>query len=128
MIFLVDTHLILWSAGQPERLSSEARELLEDPVSELWVSAASLWEIAIKRELGRDDFRVEPRRLRRGLINGGWRELSISTEHAVATLGLPQIHKDPFDRMLVAQAHVEGCTLLTSDSTVAQYPGPVHKV
>ncbi|MFO1157783.1 MAG: type II toxin-antitoxin system VapC family toxin [Reyranellaceae bacterium] len=128
MILLVDTHLVLWSAAQPKRLSAKARRLLEDPVSELWFSAASMWEIAIKSELGRDDFRVEPRRLRRGLIDGGWRELSISSEHAVAALGLPPIHKDPFDRMLVAQALVEGCTLLTSDSTVTQYPGPVQKV
>jgi len=103
--------------------------MLDDPASELWFSAASMWEIAIKRELGRDDFRIEPRRLRRGLVNeGGWRELAISSEHAIATLDLPPIHKDPFDRMLIAQAHVEGFTLLTSDSVVAQYPGPVHKV
>ncbi len=129
MILLVDTHLILWSAGQPERLSREARRILDDPASELWFSAASMWEIAIKRELGRDDFRIEPRRLRRGLIiEGGWRELAISSEHAMATLDLPSIHKDPFDRMLIAQAHIEGCTLLTSDSVVAQYPGPVRKV
>ena len=124
----MDTHLILWSAGRPERLSSKARHILEDPVSELWFSAASMWEIAIKSELGRDDFRVEPRRLRRGLIDRRWRELPISSEHAVATLGLPPIHKDPFDRILIAQAHAEGYTLLTSDSTVAQYPGPIHRV
>jgi len=128
LILLVDTHLLLWSASQPERLSAKSRQLLESPVSELWFSAASMWEIAIKRELGRDDFRVEPRRLRRGLIDGGWRELAITSEHAVATLDLPPLHKDPFDRLLIAQAHVEGITLLTSDCIVAQYPGPVHKV
>lgn len=128
MILLVDTHLVLWSASQPERLSASSRQLLENPVSELWFSAASMWEIAIKCELGREDFRVEPRRLRRGLFNGGWRELAITSEHAVATLGLPPLHKDPFDRLLIAQAQVEGITLLTSDSIVAQYPGPVRKV
>jgi PIN domain nuclease of toxin-antitoxin system len=128
LIFLVDTHLLLWSAGQRKRLSGKARRILEDPVSELWFSAASMWEIAIKRELGREDFRIEPRRLRRGLIDGGWHELPISSEHAVATMALPPIHKDPFDRMLIAQADVEGCTLLTSDSVVAQYPGPVRQV
>jgi PIN domain nuclease of toxin-antitoxin system len=128
LIFLVDTHLLLWSAGQRKRLSGKARRILEDPVSELWFSAASMWEIAIKRELGREDFRIEPRRLRRGLIDGGWHELPISSEHAVATMALPPIHKDPFDRMLIAQADVEGCTLLTSDSIVAQYPGPVRQV
>jgi PIN domain nuclease of toxin-antitoxin system len=125
---LVDTHLLLWAAGEPQRLSKKARRLLEDPGSQLWFSAASLWEVAIKHGLGREDFRVEPRRLRRGLIANGWRELAISSEHALATLDLPPIHKDPFDRMLVAQAQVEGLALVTSDELVARYPGDVHKV
>jgi PIN domain nuclease of toxin-antitoxin system len=109
-------------------LSRKARRLLEDLDSQLWFSAASLWEVAIKHALGREDFRVEPRRLRRGLIDNGWRELTVSSEHAVATLDLPPIHKDPFDRMLVAQAKVEGLALVTSDELVAQYPGDVQKV
>jgi PIN domain nuclease of toxin-antitoxin system len=128
LILLVDTHLLLWAAGEPAKLSKKARRLLEDPDSQLWFSAASLWEVAIKHGLGREDFRVEPRRLRRGLIDNGWRELAISSEHAVATLDLPPIHKDPFDRMLVAQAQVEGLALVTSDEFVARYPGDVHKV
>jgi PIN domain nuclease of toxin-antitoxin system len=128
MILLVDTHLVLWAAGQPKKLSKKARGLLENPDSQLLFSAASLWEIAIKHGLGRADFRVEPRRLRRGLVDNGWRELAVSSEHALATLSLPPIHKDPFDRMLVAQAHVEGLTLLTSDEIVAQYSGPIQKV
>lgn len=127
-MFLVDTHLLLWAAGEPQRLSPKARRLLDDPDSQLWFSAASLWEVSIKYGLGRADFRVEPRRLRRGLIDNGWRELAISSEHAVATLDLPPIHKDPFDRMLVAQAQVEGLALVTSDEVVARYPGDVHKV
>ena len=128
MTLLVDTHLLLWAAGEPQRLSKKARRLLEDPGSQLWFSAASLWEVAIKHALGRQDFRVEPRRLRRGLLANGWRELTISSEHAVATLDLPPIHKDPFDRMLVAQAIVEGFTLLTSDPMVAKYPGSIRLV
>jgi PIN domain nuclease of toxin-antitoxin system len=128
MILLVDTHLVLWAAGQPKKLSKKARGLLENPDSQLLFSAASLWEIAIKHGLGRADFRVEPRRLRRGLVDNGWRELTVSSEHALATLSLPLIHKDPFDRMLVAQAHVEGLTLLTSDEIVAQYSGAIQKV
>jgi PIN domain nuclease of toxin-antitoxin system len=128
MILLVDTHLVLWAAGQPKKLSKKARGLLENPDSQLLFSAASLWEIAIKHGFGRADFRVEPRRLRRGLVDNGWRELAVSSEHALATLSLPPIHKDPFDRMLVAQAHVEGLTLLTSDEIVAQYSGPIQKV
>jgi PIN domain nuclease of toxin-antitoxin system len=91
-------------------------------------SAASLWEVAIKRGLGRSDFRVDPRLLRRGLLDNGYSELPITSEHAVAVDGLPPIHKDPFDRMLVAQAMVEGVALLTADPLVAQYPGPVRRV
>lgn len=127
MILLIDTHLLLWAAGQPQKLSRKARRLLEDPGSQLWFSAASLWEVAIKHGLGREDFRIEPQRLRRALIDNGWRELAISSEHAIATLSLPPIHKDPFDRMLVAQAHVEGVILATSDEIVARYPGQVQR-
>jgi PIN domain nuclease of toxin-antitoxin system len=125
---LLDTHLLLWVAGQPERLSTLATTLLADPRNELLFSAASLWEVAIKRGLGRADFRVEPRLLRRGLLDNGYRELPIAGEHAVAIDSLPPIHKDPFDRILVAQAMIEGITLLTSDPLVAQYPGPVRQV
>jgi PIN domain nuclease of toxin-antitoxin system len=128
LILLVDTHLLLWAAGQPERLSRKARRLLEDPSSQLWFSAASLWEVAIKHAIGRDDFRVEPNRLRRALAANGWHELAISSDHALATVGLPPIHKDPFDRMLIAQAHVEGVMLVTSDDIVARYPGQIGKL
>ena len=128
MTVLVDTHLLLWAAGEPAKLSAEARALLQEPGQELWFSAASLWEVAIKHGLGRDDFRIEPRRLRRGLMENGWRELAMTSEHAIASSELPALHKDPFDRMLLAQAQVEGVTLLTSDDVVARYPGPVRKV
>ena len=128
MTFLLDTHLLLWAAGRPERLSAQARALLEAPQSELFFSAASLWEIAIKRSLGREDFRVDPRWMRRGLLDNGYRELAITSEHAVAIARLPLLHKDPFDRLLLAQADVEGITLLTADAQVAQYPGPVRRV
>jgi PIN domain nuclease of toxin-antitoxin system len=125
---LVDTHLLLWAAGETHKLSRAARHVLEDANAQLWFSAASLWEVAIKHQLGREDFHAAPRRLRRGLIDNGWRELAVLSEHAVATEDLPPIHKDPFDRMLLAQAQVEGLILLTSDEIVAQYPGPVRKV
>lgn len=128
MKLLLDTHLLLWAAGQPEKLSAQARRLLEDPRSVLYFSAASIWEIAIKRSLGREDFRVEPRVLRRGLLDNGYEELVITSEHALATDGLPPLHKDPFDRILLAQALSEGITLLTADATVAAYPGPVRLV
>jgi PIN domain nuclease of toxin-antitoxin system len=128
LILLVDTHLLLWAAGQPQKLSRKARRLLEDAGSQVWFSAASLWEVAIKHALGREDFHVEPHRLRRALIDNGWRELMISSEHALATLNLPPIHKDPFDRMLIAQAQVEGVILATSDEQVSQYPGQIRRL
>ena len=128
MKLLLDTHLLLWAVAQPERLSPEARKLLEDPGNELLFSAASLWEVAIKSGLQRENFQVEARVLRRGLLDNGYGELAIASEHAVAVDTLPPIHKDPFDRILVAQALVEGITLLTSDPWVAKYPGPVRKV
>jgi PIN domain nuclease of toxin-antitoxin system len=125
---LIDTHLILWAAGSPERLSPAATALMDDAENALVFSAASLWEIAIKRGLGRADFIVEPRQLRRGLLDNGWTELAIRSDHAVALDTLPPIHKDPFDRILVAQAQVEGMPLLTTDDTVAAYAGPVRRV
>lgn len=128
MKLLLDTHLLLWAAGSPEQLSGTARQLLEDPLNELLFSAASLWEIAIKRGLGRSDFKVDARVLRRGLLDNGYLELAITSEHAVFIDSLPSIHKDPFDRILVAQATVEGIVLLTVDELVAQYPGPVRLV
>src|SRR5260370_18152950 len=128
MKLLLDTHLLLWAAGEPKRLSKQARALNDNPDNELLFSAASLWEVAIKRGLGREDFRVDSRLLRRGLLDNGYSELPIMSDHIVATESLPLIHKDPFDRILVAQATVEGVTLLTIDSLVSQYPGPIRTV
>lgn len=128
MKFLLDTHVLLWAAGMPEKFSSSTTLLLGSPENELFFSVASLWEIAIKHGLGRDDFQVDARLLRRGLLDNGYSELPITSEHAVSIDSLPPIHKDPFDRMLVAQATVEGITLLTADAFVVQYPGPIQKV
>ena len=128
MKLLLDTHLLLWAAGEPRRLSKQARMLIENSDNELLFSAASLWEVAIKRGLGREDFRADARLLRRGLLDNGYSELPIISDHVVATESLPLIHKDPFDRILVAQAIVEGVTLLTIDSLMSQYPGPISTV
>ncbi len=128
MKLLLDTHLLLWAAGEPNKLHKNARALINNPENELLFSAASLWEIAIKSRLGRRDFNADVRLLRRGLLDNGYSELPIAGDHVVAIESLPPIHKDPFDRMLVAQATVEGITLLTSDSLVAQYPGPIRAV
>ncbi len=128
MKLLLDTHLLLWAAGTPENLSVAALELIEDTQNELVFSPASLWEIAIKNSLGRPDFQVDVRVLRRGLLDNGYSELPITSEHAVFLSNLPPLHKDPFDRILIAQATVEGFTLLTVDSLVAEYPGAIRKV
>lgn len=128
MTAILDTHLLLWAAGLPDRLPPDVRELLNDPATEPAYSVASLWEVAIKSGLGRGDFVVDPRLLRRGLLENGYSELPVTGAHAVAGDLLPGIHRDPFDRMLVAQAQVEGITLWTMDEVVGRYPGPVRVV
>jgi Uncharacterized protein conserved in bacteria len=125
---LLDTHLLLWAADDPQRLPKAARALIEDTENELLFSAASLWEITIKRSLERQDFQVDARLLRRALLDNGYSELPITSEHAANIDHLPPTHKDPFDRILVAQATVEGITLLTNDRRLAGYPGPIRKV
>jgi PIN domain nuclease of toxin-antitoxin system len=128
MKLLLDTHLLLWAAGEPGRMSSEAHAVIANLENELLFSPASLWEVAIKRSLGRGDFKADARLLRRGLLDNGYTELPIASHHVVAIESLPAIHKDPFDRLLVAQATVEGITLLTTDALLAQYPGPIKRV
>lgn len=128
MKLLLDTHLVLWSASGSQRLSPPALSLLRDPGNELTVSVVSFWEIVIKRGLGRGDFEVDPGRLRRGLRDNGWKELTLTSDHALAVERLPPLHKDPFDRMLVAQSNVESVMLLTADALVAQYPGSIKQV
>jgi len=125
---LLDTHILLWAAYSPERLGRAAGKLLDDELNELVFSAASMWEIAIKTARGRPSFDVAPSVLRRGLIEAGYVELDITSAHAVAVGELPPLHRDPFDRMLVAQARVEGFTLLTSDERVAEYGPPSRLV
>jgi PIN domain nuclease of toxin-antitoxin system len=125
---LLDTYLLLWAAGPSPRLSAQARRLIDEQDNELVVSAASLWEIAIKSGLRRPNFRIDTALLRRNLLNNSYRELAVTSEHAVAVANLPLLHRDPFDRILVAQSIVEGITLLTSDPLVAQYPAPVRRV
>ena len=128
MKLLLDTHLLLWAAADSKRLTQAGRRLIEDAENELLFSAASLWEVMIKRGLGREDFQVDARVLRRALLDNGYAELAINSEHVINIDHLPAAHKDPFDRLLVAQAMVEGITLLTSDAKLARYPGPIRKV
>ena len=128
MNLLLDTHLLLWAAGRPDRLSIRARRLITASDNQLLFSSASLWEIAVKNALKRPDFNVDTRRLWRLLLAHGYRELPVSSEHAIAVESLRDIHKDPFDRMLVAQARSDGLLLLTADKTVAAYGEGVRKV
>jgi len=128
MKLLLDTHLLLWAAGAPSRLSRKARALIADEANELLFSAASLWEVVIKNTLGRDDFRVDARELRLALLDNGYKEVPVTSLHAVALADLPALHKDPFDRILLAQAMREDATLLTTDEMLSGYPGPVLRV
>jgi PIN domain nuclease of toxin-antitoxin system len=132
MKLLLDTHLLLRAAaediGSVRSLPVEAAILIDDPDNELIFSAASIWEITIKNNLGRADFRADPYLLRRGLLDNGYIHLPIDSAHALAVGNLPNHHKDPFDRILIAQAAVEGITLVTSDPLIAIYPGPIRKV
>ena len=128
MRFLLDTHVLLWAAGEPGRLTPQARDLLRDPATELMFSTASIWEVVIKSSLGRSDFRVDPWLLRDGLRRNGYRELAIRSDHALAVGHLPPIHSDPFDRILMAQARVENITLLTRDEKLAGYPVRIRAV
>lgn len=128
MKLLLDTHLLLWAAGEPDKLSARAKALMEDQDNVLLFSAASLWEITIKAGLGRADFQIDPHLLLRGLIENGYQELPITSQHALMVGQLPDVHRDPFDRILVAQATVEGLLLLTHDPLVQAYPGPIEAV
>ncbi|MHB1567412.1 MAG: type II toxin-antitoxin system VapC family toxin [Acidiferrobacter sp.] len=128
MKLLIDTHLLIWAADNSARLPPPARVFMTDPENTLFFSVASLWEITIKSGLHRADFRVDARLLRRGLIDNGYHELAILSTHVVAIDVLPPLHKDPFDRLLIAQAIVEDTVLLTNDPLVAQYHDLVRLV
>ena len=128
MKLLLDTHLLLWAIGRPGKLSAAARKLITNPRNELLFSVASIWEIAIKYTLNRAKFRSDPGVIRNGLLENGYEELPVLAEHAMTTTTLPLLHHDPFDRLLVAQATVEGLVLLTSDETLVGYAGPVRMV
>lgn len=126
--YLVDTHLLLWAAGEPQKLSARAVDILSETANDCLFSAASIWEVAIKSALGRADFVVDPSLLAAGLRKHAYLELPITAAHAARVAALPRHHQDPFDRILAAQANVEGLTLLTRDSRLADYPGGVELV
>lgn len=128
MNLLMDTHVALWAITDSPRLSQQARDLIESPKTLVWVSAASVWEIAIKRSLGKGEMPVSSTDAVRYFQESGYRFLAITAEHAVAVEGLPAHHQDPFDRILIAQALVEPMRLMTHDALVARYSDTIIKV
>lgn len=127
-LLLPDTHLLLWTVATPARLSAKAKALIGDPARVVAFSTVSIWEIAIKANLGRADFPYDAEVIRRRLIEAGYCELPITGEHAIEAGALPLIHRDPFDRMLVGQARYENAVLLTIDRTLTRYPGDIRLV
>lgn len=128
MRLLLDTHLLLWTVGRLAQLSVATRQLVDNPENQIFFSAASIWEVAIKYGLGRPDFRTDPRMLRYSLFAHRYAELPVTGGHAMAVATLPPLHRDPFDRLLIAQSIVEGITLLTVDRLTASYPAPIQQV
>ncbi len=124
MRILVDTHLLLWAVASSRRLPKAARSVILDAANEVFFSAASVWEIAIKNALRRTDFTASPTVLVRALAQSGFSELPVTAAHAARVAGLPAVHRDPFDRLLVAQSLVEPMTLLTNDAILVGY-GPL---
>jgi PIN domain nuclease of toxin-antitoxin system len=125
---LLDTHLLLWAAAKSHRLPAQARELVEDPANDAYFSAASIWEIAIKRALRRTDFTVDLRDLLKGLPAMGFVELPVTSGHAARVATLPDLHRDPFDRLLVAQSLAEPLTLISNDAILARYSNDIRIV
>ena len=128
MNLLLDTHIALWAITDDPRLPPKARDLIQDTTTTVWVSAASIWEIAIKRALGRGDMPVSSQDAVRYFKESGYRFLAIGIEHTIAVETLPAHHQDPFDRILVAQALVEPMRLVTRDALVALYSDTVIKI
>lgn len=128
MKLLLDTQILLWAAGLPEQLSAGARLLLNNQRNELLFSVVSLWEISVKRELGRKELRVETPILRRGLFDNGYQEVPLTGLHVLELDAFASLTTDPFDRLLLAQARSEGITLLTNDTRLAEYGALVRLV
>ncbi|MEK6398097.1 MAG: type II toxin-antitoxin system VapC family toxin [Terriglobus sp.] len=124
MIYLLDTHLLLWSIGDSQKLSRSARECISDPRNRFCFSSASIWELSIKALRRPDTFKIDVEHLRDSLLLLGYQEISIESSHGLATKQLPFLHHDPFDRILIAQAIVEGLTLATVDEDILRYSAP----
>lgn len=128
MNLLLDTHVALWAITDSPKLPPKARELIASPKTNVWISTASIWEIAIKYSLGRGDMPISGRDALRYFRESGYRQLPIEVEHAIAVEDLPAHHNDPFDRILIAQALVEPMRLMTRDALIALYSDTIIKV
>ena len=128
MRLLLDTHVLLWALIEPTRLTSSARSVLEDPQHEVLFSAASIWEIAIKHALGRADFQVAPDAILAAALESGFAELPVRSAAALRVAQLAHLHRDPFDRLLIAQAMTEPAIFYTADETLQAYSELVVRV
>ncbi|MBX3482339.1 type II toxin-antitoxin system VapC family toxin [Phenylobacterium sp.] len=128
MKLLLDTHVLVWAFVQPHRLSPATRNLIDDPLNEPAFSAVAIWELTIKRTLGRPDFNVDPHVLHREALDSGYQELAVTSAQAMGVQLLPYLHRDPFDRLMLAQAVAEGMIFLTADHLILQYGQPSRAV
>jgi PIN domain nuclease of toxin-antitoxin system len=126
MTLLLDTHVLLWALMAPQRLSPGLRAALMQPENRVYFSAASVWEIALKRALGRPDFTFDPDTVTRAALDTDFEPLPVRHDHAARVRHLPPLHADPFDRMLLAQAQCEGAQLVTADRALMDYPAPLR--
>jgi len=123
MRLLLDTHVLVWCLSGDRKLPPATAELIRDPATDVYFSAASIWEVAIKSALGK--MRADATAMLKNLVDEGFKELPVLARHTVATMSLPMHHRDPFDRLLVAQSRMESLRLLTDDRVVALYGEPV---
>ena len=128
MRLLLDSHLLIWATTDPDRLSASVQKMIDDPSNLVWFSTATIWELAIKQQTKRSNLTIDLAVMRETLLANRYQELVVNAQHALAIRTLPLLHRDPFDRLLLAQAIVEGATLLTADKTLAGYPAPVYLI
>lgn len=128
MRLLLDTHVLLWALGAPERLGTALRTAIKDPDNDIMFSAVSIWEIAIKSALRKDDFQVESAEIVAAALESGFMELPVRSSAAVQVAKLPAHHRDPFDRLLIAQAIIEPATFYTADAQLEIYSELVHRI
>jgi len=127
-LLLLDTHVLLWATITPKRLPPRLRDRIDDPTTALAFSVVSIWEVVIKAVLRRADFTVDAMAVLESLRDAGYREFMVTADHVLMVGTLPLLHRDPFDRLLLAQAMVEGATLITADEAVLRYAGPVELI